>query len=264
MSTSTRLTHERRSATRYSWLVLGYLVVAYMVTQRLLAEWVSSADLNFFLIQPVIWLGLAALAYRGWVRLAGAPRISRQWITTAALIGVVHVAVLVASGLIGGMSTVRPQFDWLVYIENTWYVATLLIGLETARTYLFHVWQVNHPTFAWVATVMLFFVAVTPYGQFQSLDSVDRAIEITGGSLIPAIAISVIATWFAEQGGLGASLAYRAPILALVWYAMVLPDLHWSTTLAVGVTATVIAWNLARPLAAALVAPEGRRYGDRA
>ncbi len=247
-----RLTRDHRTAARYSWLVLGYLVAAYWVTQRLLADWISSGDLNFFLVQPVIWLGLAGVAYNGWRRLSLVPPFSRAWVTTAVLIGVVHVSVLVISGLVGGMASVRSQFDWLVYVENTWYIGTLLIGVETARTYLLHVWKLKHPTVAWVVTVLLFFVAATPYAQFQSLTDLDRTIELGGGSLIPALAISIVATWFASHGGMWASLAYRAPILAFLWYSMVLPDLHWSTTLAVGVAAPVIAWNLAGPLAEAL------------
>ncbi len=241
-----------RSLPLQSWLVLTYLAAAYWVTQRLLSDWVTDPNLNFFLIQPAIWLGLAALAYAGWRRLPTAPRFNRAFVVTAALIGVVHVAGLVISGLVGGMGTVRTRFDWLPYLENTWYVGTLLIGIETARTYLFHVWNLRSSLASWVFTVSIFFVAVTPYGQFESLGTLDRAIETTGGRLIPAFAISVVATWFAAHGGMGASLAYRVPILAFLWYSMVLPDLHWSTTLAVGVAAPVIAWNLAGPLAEAL------------
>jgi hypothetical protein len=259
MTAGIGLTHDRSTAVRYSWIVLGYLLVAYWVTQRLLVDWVSSADVNFFLVQPMIWLGLAVLALHGWRRLSWALPLSRSWIGVAVSIGIVHVAVLVVSGLIAGMASVRDQFDWLVYLENTWYVGTLLIGIETARTYLFHVWVVKRPTVAWTATALLFFVVATPYAQFDALRSGEHAIEIVGGSLIPALAISIVATWFAEQGGMWASLAYRAPILAFLWYSMVLPDLHWSTTLAVGVLAPVIAWNLAGPLAAAFDAP--RRAG---
>ena len=255
MTAGIHLKHDRPTTVRYSWIVLGYLLAAYWVTQRLLVDWVSSADVNFFLIQPIMWLGLAALAFHGWRSFAGAPALSRPWISVAVSIGIVHVAILVVGGLIGGMASVRDHFDWLVYLENTWYVGTLLIGIEMARTYLFHVWVVKSPTLAWVATVLLFFVVATPYAQFDALRFGERTIEIVGGSLIPALAISVVATWFAEQGGLWASFAYRAPILAFLWYSMVLPDLHWSTTLAVGVIAPVIAWNLAGPLAAAMDAP---------
>ena len=152
-------------------------------------------------------LSLAAIAYRAWGQLHWAPPLNRGWIAVAALIGVVHVAVLLIGGLVGGMASVRSEFDWLVYLENTWYVGTLLLGVETARTYLFHVWFRRSPVAAWATTVLLFFVVVTPYAQFQSLDSFDRAVEIAGASLIPALAISVLATWFAEQGGMGASLA---------------------------------------------------------
>ena len=55
---------------------------------------------------------------------------------------------------------------------------------------------------------------------------------------------------------MGASLAFRAPILAFLWYSLVLPDLHWSTTLAVGVAAAVVAYAFAGPLARALTEPE--------
>ena len=246
----------RRAEARYSLGVLVYVAGAYWITERLLLDWVSSADLNFFLIQPVIWLGLGAVSYVGWSRLPTAPAISRNWLVTAALIGGVYVGVLVFAGIVGGMATVRAEFDWRVYLENTWYVGTLAIGVELARTYLLHAWKPRWPSWTGPMVVILFFVVVTPYAQFQALDTIDRAVEIIGSSLVPAIGISVLATWFADRGGMGASLAFRAPILAYLWYSLVLPDLHWSTTLAVGVAAAVVAYVLAGPLARALTESE--------
>lgn len=242
----------RRQAFRFSYLVVGYLTISYWIAQQYLSGWISNPDVNFYLVQPAIWLGLGALSYAGWRRLPWRPRFSRVFVITALSVGVVHVAVLVASGLVGGMATVRVRFDLLVYVENTWFVGSLLLGLETARTYLFHVWAVRSPEWARVVVVVLFFVAATPLGLFEAVGETTRAAETIGGSLVPALAISIVATWFAEHGGMGASLAYRAPILAFLWYSMVLPDLHWSTTLAVGVIAPAIAWSLAQPLAAAL------------
>lgn len=255
--TTSEVSHqELRGTARYSLVVLAYVGGAYWVTQQLLAEWISSADLNFFLIQPVIWLGLALASYVGWSRLPGAPAISRQWLVTAALIGVVYVGVIVFAGIVGGMTTVRPGVDWLVYLENTWYVGTLAVGVETARTYLFHAWKTRWPSWVWPMVVILFFVVTTPYAQFQALDTVDRAVEIIGSSLVPALGLGILATWFADRGGMGASLAFRAPILAWLWYSLVLPDLHWSTTLAVGVAAAVVAYAFAGPVAKALTEPE--------
>lgn len=239
-----------------TWVVTVYLVAAYWVTQRLLVDWVDSFDLNLFVIQPAIWLGLAAIAYAGWRDLGISNPQGRYWVITAALVGAVYVGVLVFGGLVGDMARVRTQFNWLVYVENTWYVGSLLLGVETARVYLFHAWNLRRPGLAWPVTVLLFFVIATPYAQFEALDSVERSIEIIAGSFVPALGISILATWFAERGGMGASFAFRAPIQAFLWYSFVLPDLHWSTTMATGVAAAVIAFILAEPLAAALTEPD--------
>ena len=247
---------DRKRAFRFSYLVFAYLAISYWVVQRSLSDWVSNADINFYVVQPAIWLGLAALSYAGWRHLPWRPRFNRTFVATAISVGVVHVAVLVASGLFGGMATARTRFDLWVYLENTWYVGSLLVGLETARTYLLHVWAKASPSLARVVIILVFFVATTPLALFETLSQTPRAAEIVGGSLIPALAISIMATWFAEHGGMGASLAYRAPIVAFLWYSMVLPDLHWSTTLAVGVIAPLIAWSVAQPLATTLAEAE--------
>lgn len=227
-------------------MVAGYAAAAYWITQRVLPGSGISTDLSFYLIQPLLWLGLGALAYTGWRRLALAPGLDRGFIVTALMIGVVHVGVLVFSGIIGGFFTVRTRFDWQVYLENTWYVGAAAIGIETARCYLFHAWARWSTGVAWTATTLLFFVLVTPYAQFTALGH-DPA-DVVGRSLVPALAVSFVATWFAKEGGLGASLAYRLPILAYMWYSLELPDLHWSTALATGVAAAAIALNLAAPL----------------
>ncbi len=241
---------------RHASLVTVYLVAAYIVVHRGLSNWISNADVNFLIVQPAIWLGLAALAYAGWRNLEDAPPVSRPWVIAALVSGVMYVGVLVFSGIIGTMTSVRSNIDLRVYVENTWYVGTLLLGIETARSYLFHAWKRRIPDLVWPAVVLLFFVAVTPYAQFAALDSIDRAIELTASSFIPAIGVSLLATWFADRGAMGASLAFRAPIVAYLWYSLVLPDLHWSTTLAAGVFAAVVAYSLAGPLGRALVAAE--------
>ncbi len=237
---------------QHTWLVAGYVIVAYLIVHRLLTEWISSADVNFLIVQPAIWLGLAALSYAGWRNLDGAPPTSRPWVITAVVSGVIYVGVLVFSGIIGSTATVRASIDLRVYLENTWYAGTLLLGIETARTYLFHAWKLRLPQLVWPVVVVLFFIAATPYAQFAALDSVDRTIELTASSFIPALGISILATWFADRGAMGASLAFRAPIVAYLWYSMVLPDLHWSTTLTAGVLAAVVAYSLAGPLGRAL------------
>jgi hypothetical protein len=228
------------------WVVVGYAVAAYWITQRGLPSWGVDTDLSFYLLQPLIWLGLAAIAYVGWQRLPGTIRFDRRLVAAAVMIGVVHVGVLVLSGIIGGFYTVRVRINWSAYLENTWYVGATAVGIETARCYLFHSWTRRSPAFAWMATTLGFFVLATPYAQFSALGG--DAAAVVGRSLIPALAISVVATWFAEHGGLGASLAYRAPILAYVWYSLELPDLHWSTALAAGVIAGATALSLAEPL----------------
>ncbi|MCP3994565.1 MAG: hypothetical protein GY722_05800 [bacterium] len=241
---------------QHTWLVVGYLIVAYLIVYRGLTDWISNADVNFLVVQPAIWLGLAALSYAGWRNLDGAPLTSRPWVITAVVSGVIYFGVLVFSGIIGNMATVRASFNLRVYVENTWYVGTLLLGIETARTYLYHAWKQRLPQLAAPIVVGLFFVAVTPYAQFTALDSVDRTVELIASSFVPALGISILATWFADRGAMGTSLAFRAPIVAYLWYSLVLPDLHWSTTLAVAVAATVLAYSLAGPLGHALTATE--------
>jgi len=249
-----------RSAIQRWPLVAVYLAIAYWLAERELSGWISSPNINYYLVQPLLWLGLGVLAYTGWRRMPGARPVNLVFVAAALLIGIVHVAVLVVAGLVGGMTEVRQGFDLLVFVEDTWYVGSVLIGLEMARGFLYEAWAKHSVAMAAAVTAIVFFVAATPYARLTSL--ADRPADSLGESLLPGLAISLLSTWFVVRGGMGTSLAYRAPIQAFFWYSVVLPDLHWSTTLAVGMTAPVIGYMLAQPVYDALATGRGRDPGS--
>lgn len=227
--------HSPREAGRHALWVAGAVALAYWFTQWSLPHLLSSLpDLNYYVAQPVIWLGLAALALYGWARLPDRPPFSRLLVGIAFLAGVFHVAVLVIAGVIWSFGDSPLAGKLVNYPKNLWYFATLLAGVEAARAYLFCVWRRRSQVLAFGAVAVAFFVLATPAAQWTSIDSARRGFEVVGGWWLPALALSILSTWLVSYGGIGPSFAYRFALFAFEWFSPILPNLEWPVLMGIG------------------------------
>jgi signal peptidase I len=242
--TSSRRHHVRWDSRRLAWVVLAAVAAAYWFTQWPLPRLLSGAPgINFYLVQPLIWGGIALLAGYGWRRLEDRPRFSRLLMGIAALVGVFHVAVLVIAGVIAGFGA-SPLAGRLVnYPKNLWYLATLVAGAEMARAYLYRVWVARHRRLAFGATTLLFFAVALPAGQWTPFGDLDQTLRVVGGRWAPGLALSALATFLTSFGGPAPAFAYRLIVVSFEWFSPILPDLAWPGLFLVGVlTPLASAW----------------------
>ena len=210
-----RRPHTPQEAWRFSWMVAGAVGLAYWFTQWPLPNLLSShPDFNYYLVQPLVWGGVALLAGYGWLRLQDRLRFSRVLVGIAFLVGVFHVAVLVIGGVVWDFGDSPIAGRLVNYPKNLWYISTLLAGAEVARAYLFHVWRRRSRRLAFLATAVIFFALATPAAQWTAFDTVQRGFEMVGGRWLPTIALSILCTWLVSYGGIGPSFAYRLALLA--------------------------------------------------
>ena len=236
--------HTPREARRHSLMVLAAVALAYWFTQWPLPDLLSShPDYNFYLVQPLIWGGIALLAGYGWRRLEDRPRFSRLLVGIAFLVGVFHVAVLVIAGVIGDFGDSPIAGRLVNYPKNLWYIATLLAGAEMARAYLFRVWRRRSERLAFVGATLVFFAVAMPAAQWTPFGDVQEVFRVVGGRWAPALALSALATFLVSFGGPGPSFAYRFALLGFEWFSPILPDLDWLVLFLVGVlTPIASAW----------------------
>jgi signal peptidase len=233
--------HSPQESARHALWLAGAVALSYWFTQWPLPRLTSgNPNLNFYLAQPVIWLGITALALYGWRRLAERPPFSRLLVGITFLVGVFHVAVLVIAGVVWSFGDSLTAGKIINYPKNLWYIATLLAGAEAARAYLFHVWRQRSERLAFGATTLLFFVLATPAAQWTSLDSVQRSFEVVGGRWLPTLALSALCTWLVSYGGIGPSFAYRFALVGFEWFSPILPNLEWPVLMAIGLIVPMI------------------------
>jgi signal peptidase len=246
----------QRQAALWAAGVAAYLLAGWLLVQRGLAGWLSGApSVNFYLVQPALWLGLAAVAYAGWRRLSERPPFSRLLIRTAALVGAFHVGVLVFGGILFGFGDSYVAGQFTNYPRNLWFVATWLLGLEVARAFIFHAWRPYRERAAFWATTVILALAMTPYGQLSSLARSETMANSLAGFIIPTFVLSILLTWLAQHGGLGPSMGYWSLLLSFEWFSQVQPDLDWPLLLVVGTIVPVISAKLIRNIY--LNTPEG-------
>ncbi len=251
--------HSRKETLRASAIVLGYLAVAYWFTgwplPRLLR---THPDLNFYVVQPAVWSGLAVLAYYSWRRLTDRPRFSRVLTGIAFAVGLFHVSVLIIAGVIGGFGNSPIAGRLVNYPKNGLFIVTLLLGVETARAYLFWAWRrINEPA-AFFITTLLFFAVVIPAVQWTIIDGADPFLRIVVGHWLPALTLSALATWLVEFGGLGPSFGYRFALLAFVWFSPILPDLDWPALMLIGTLTPLVAIGLVHSIYTSTAEGEAR------
>ena len=251
--------HNRRQMRRTSMIVLGYLALAYWFTGWQLPALLSAhPDINFYLVQPAIWGGLALLTFYAWQRLPERPPFVAVLTGVAFVVGLFHLSVLVIAGVLVGFGESPTAGALINYPKNLLYIVTLLAGIETARAYLYSVWRRINETAAFFATTLIFFAVVIPAAQWTVIDDTDSFLRVGIGNWLPALILSVLATWLVDFGGLGLSFAYRFPLVAFVWFSPRLPDLDWPVLALIGLLAPLAAMALIQNIYEPVAQPESQ------
>ncbi len=247
VETTVTVTKRRRwdRAEQRSVLLALALFSVYLLSQRFLPRWLSgNPDLSIYVIQPLLWGGLAWFAVDSWRRLHLRPRFNRGLTIVALIGGLFHLSVTVLTGAFSGFGDSPAAGSLLNYPRNGLYFTTLLLGLETTRAYLFHVWRRRSEEAAFAAVTGLLFVAATPWARLSVWPSFQIGVENVASWLIPGLALSLLATWLVKHGGMGPSIAYLWPLAAFEWWSRVLPSHEWMMLLLIGVAVPLIAVRL--------------------
>lgn len=238
------------------------VLASWLVAQRGLPSLLSSRPaLAQYAIQPMLWMGVAGISYAGWRRLEHRPPFSPILTAIAAAVAVVHVGFFVLSGVFVGFGESMVAGRLVDVPRDTWFVSTWLLGLETARAFIFHAWRPLSERAAFAATAGILAIAMTPFGRVDALADSDTIVSTMAGYIVPTIMLSILLTWLADHGGLGPGFAYALVLLAFEWFSRVQPDLEWPALFVIGAVAPVVSSRLIRQ--AYLETAEGnRRWAD--
>lgn len=255
------LTRRRLALSRWGWaLVIGWLACLFYATNALLPQ-IAPADVNVYILQPLLWASLGALALALWRAEEGAAALPQdRWLTAlAALVGLFQVTLFVLAGLLAGFG--RSPYARQVHLValNLWFVGTRLAGLELARWYLIRSLG-RRSTFLGVALAWLALSVVSlPMAGFGQLREAETAFRFSGRLILPTAAENLLATYLALVGGPLPALAYRGTLAAYEWLSPILPNLQWTFTAFLDTIAPVLGLLIVRDLLSWRAGAQARR-----
>lgn len=158
-------------------------------------------------------------------------------------VAVVQLFIMIDVGLITSFGYNPVSFAPAMILLNAALVVSALLAVEVSRAYIIHATASKRPVLA-LALVSLFFtfimVTFSELAYAVSYSNPLFTVEFIGGTLIPAFTVSLFATYLAWLGGPLASIAYRGPLLAFMWFMPILPDLPWGFKTLIGVVPPMV------------------------
>jgi len=205
-----------------------------------------SPTLHSYLVQPLLWLVTAALAFWFWRR-RGEGRLvpgDRWLLPLCALVGALQVGFYVVTGLFRGFGP-SPYGSTLQLIAlNLWFGAARLLGVELARWYLLTALAKRRAWLGLAAGFLLPWLFQTGLWAFEVLSSPQAALSLTARSLLPAAGENLLACYLALVGGPFAALIYRGVLALFAFLTPALPKLSVLTAALLGIGTPLIGWLL--------------------
>ncbi len=219
----------RPAVRRFGWIILTIFLLVIYLLLNFVFPGIISGNLNLYVLQPALWLTVTLLVFSFWQAEDEPVNLfeHRTLILSAAMIGGIQVAISILFGFLAGFGNSPYAHTIFIAILNLWFVATRLLGIETARWYLGKtVGRMNAGLgylIAWLVPLMLW----VPIGKFSLLAQPESMFRLVGGTLIPTAAGNLLAAYLTLSAGPLASIAYLGVMQAFEWLSPILPDLPW-------------------------------------
>jgi len=157
-----------------------------------------------------------------------------------------QIAVQVCMGLLYGFGYSPYAREPMHMLENGLYLFTVVAGIECSRAYIVARFYRRSPFASLFIISILWGLLLVPAGNFRAISEARPAFQFAGETLMPALAVSVLATYLCARGGFLPALIYHFGILAFEWFSPILPHMEWTVAAFVGTSAPLVALMAAR------------------
>ena len=162
----------------------------------------------------------------------------------AALVAIFYIIIYMDIGLFTGFGRSSLSFTPRALMINLILVSSTLFGMELSRAYIIKSFGRKRPFLTiGLVTLLYSFISVSIIGLLSFRDPLALS-RFLGTGFLPIVAVNLLASYLAFIGGPIASLAYRAPLMALMWFSPVLPNLSWGTEALLGVMVPTMSFFL--------------------
>lgn len=218
-----------------AFMLLGAVLLIYLLGVLVYRSVISNSVYNFIL-KPVLWLGLAGVA---WifprVRTKAPLRMMNSICMWAFIFAAINLLLLIFAGFIDGFG--KSPYDHTIkgIILNILMIGSMLAGRETVRSYTVNS-LTKEENFAIFIPIALFMTIINfTIDRFIGLTDLKKVIEFVAQYFIPELLQNIMATYLAFLGGWIPALIYMGTIFAFNWFLPILPNLKWITAALVGI-----------------------------
>ncbi len=222
-------------STRLRCLVLlGALGIVFLVENTKIVV-IKNSFVQTYLLLPLLWGAIIWLVW-WWPRARPAGRLKIRLLLyyLAAICAGFHILLQVAGGMVDGFGRSPYSFTPAGILLNIFYVGFMLGGMELSRAYLINSLARRRASLYLALGSLLFAFFNLPLNKLPAIKTGLELTKFTGSIFLPALAESVLASYFAYLGGPVPAMIYRGLLLAFHWFCPVLPNLQWTTTTLLG------------------------------
>lgn len=227
---------------KYSWAIMTAWMLVIFFWGNFVLVGVLPVNIDLYLVQPVLWLSIAALVV--FLKLCDGEPLTfigqRDVILAGLMLGGIQVAVGLLAGLVLGFGNSPYAREILYVILNLWFVGARLVGIEAGRWYLATKASRQSQGLGLVLAWLMPLVLIIPIGKYSLITQPDTAFRLVGQTLLPSAAESLLSVTLVITGGPLASIAYRGIMQAFEWLSPILPDLPWLAAAFIGVLVPVL------------------------
>ena len=217
-------------------MVFGFLAVIY--TSR---NWVFGKLLSglwgSYVLPSLLWLLLALGIWHLMPKARPAVtkrRHRRIFYWGALLCAVAGIGAFYAAGLLTSFG--RSPYDHSIrgIIINFFYLGSMLIGIEMARAWFVNYLFKKRPVVGVLLASFIFTLFAFTPGRLLSLETTLDGAMFAGNVFLPTLSENILASYLAFLGGVVPALIYSGAMLAVQWFAPILPDLSWLVKAVIG------------------------------
>jgi signal peptidase len=225
-------------------LPIPILIITVYLLTNLIVPFAFRGEI-IFIVDAILWATILPLTlFTAKLSQTNIFRTNKALIQLATIIAIFQVFLAVFMAFFMGFgknANIWTPTTLTIYFP---YLLMPFLATEISRAYLTQTISRHKPTLM-LLLISLFYTLIIPtIPNYLNLTTPLAIAEFLIRTLIPTLAISLLATYFAYLGGFPANLLYMAVPAFFTWFSPILPNIQWQTQSILTVIATTIGFVL--------------------
>ena len=185
-----------------------------------------------YIVPSICWLILAFVTIKIYGVNTVKSTVNKNLVLLAGLTAATQITVLVFVSIFTSFG--RSPYSSNSIVLNILYIGSMLVGTELARAQIITAFPKQKKLIGIAMVTLIFTVVSFSPARYMSLGEPVETVKFLGSNFLPAIAMSLLATYLALLGGPVASITYMGVLQAFEWFSPILPNPDWTLQALIG------------------------------